>query len=261
MVLSTLMFHSVASRQVPRMKGPNSTSSRADFLGDFLKLIAPNQVLGPEEMEAMRSVRIDHARFPSNTVIKAVGDDADKTYVVRSGWGCSQVDLPDGSRQIADFQIRGDIIGLRGARDKWDEALSSISHFELYVVPTVDLNMVLTHVPSLAAHLIVALARNSAIRGERLVDIGRRSALVRTAHLLLELGTRLGKVGLASEDEYDCPLTQKDLADALGLTPIHVNRTLAELRRSGLVRFQNGRVVFLDRNAMIRSSDFRDDYL
>ena len=243
------------------MKYLNSTAFRTEIVRDFFGLIAPNQPLTAQEMGAVESTKVEVCHYPSNTVIKAVGDDADKTYVVRSGWVCSYMDLPDGGRQIADFRIRGDIIGLRGARDKWDETSGSISACSLYVLPTLELNAVLNAVPSLAAHLIVALSRNSAIRGERLVDIGRRSAAVRTAHLLLELHARLAKVGLATGDEYDCPLTQKDLADALGLTPIHVNRTLGELRRSGLVRFQNGKVTFLDREAMIRSTDFRDYYL
>lgn len=96
---------------------------------------------------------------------------------------------------------------------------------------------------------------------EHLVDIGRRNALERTAHFLLELGARLKLVGLGTNEGYDCPLSQYLLADALGLSVVHVNRVLRELREEGLLTFQKGRVTFDDFERLVATVDFDKSYL
>ena len=92
-------------------------------------------------------------------------------------------------------------------------------------------------------------------------SIGRRSALVRTAHLLVELGLRLQLVGLGSDGGFACPLNQYHLADALGLTAIHVNRVLRQLRERGLVTFREGRVEFHDLTRLRELADYHSGYL
>jgi CRP-like cAMP-binding protein len=96
---------------------------------------------------------------------------------------------------------------------------------------------------------------------EHLVSVGRRSALVRTAHLPLELGLRLQLVGLGSESGFVCPLNQDLLADALGLTAIHVNRVLRQLRERGLATFREGRVEFHDLAGLHHLAQFHSGYL
>ena len=106
-----------------------------------------------------------------------------------------------------------------------------------------------------------ATARDEAIVAEHLVGMQRRSAAERLAHFLLELSARLSLVGQGTKDGYACPLTQYLLADALGLSAVHVNRVLRELREANLVDFHNGRVNFLDFNALVTLADFDDGYL
>ncbi|MDN3720500.1 Crp/Fnr family transcriptional regulator [Roseibium salinum] len=96
---------------------------------------------------------------------------------------------------------------------------------------------------------------------EHLVGLGRRDADARMAHFLLELGSRLALVGMGGRAGYDCPLTQYHLADALGLSAVHVNRVLRQLRERGLVTFRNGRVTFDDYAALIDLADFDPAYL
>jgi CRP-like cAMP-binding protein len=98
----------------------------------------------------------------------------------------------------------------------------------------------------LATAVLWAASRDEAMVVEHLVDLGRRSAEERMGHFLLELGARLQLVGLGDARGFDCPLTQYHLADALGLSAVHVNRVLRHLREEGLVTFQKGRVVFDD---------------
>ena len=108
---------------------------------------------------------------------------------------------------------------------------------------------------------IDAASRRSAIFQQHLTNLGRRSAMKRTAHLLLELHARLDMVSQQDGAGYVCPLTQYDLADALGLTPIHVNRMLRELRERELLEFRHGHVHFLNRPSLIDFAEFDPDYL
>ena len=96
---------------------------------------------------------------------------------------------------------------------------------------------------------------------EHLVSVGRRSAVERVAHCLLELRQRLQLVGLASETEFQCPLTQYDLADALGLSPIHVNRVLRQLREQDLLTLKSHTAIFHNIAGLIRLSGYDNGYL
>ncbi|MFZ2101077.1 MAG: Crp/Fnr family transcriptional regulator [Oricola sp.] len=230
-------------------------------LARLLSIMAPEQKLGDDEIAVIRQIRPKIGLYAPRVEISVHGERSDTTYIVNSGWGCTYIDLPDGSRQIADFLLKGDIIGLRAIGSNWEESFYAIAELEVLELPTDELNRALSAAPSLAVRFLFALARNSAIRGEHIVNIGRRSAAVRLAHLLLELGTRLENVGLADADGYDCPLTQHDLADALGLTAIHVNRMLRELRQSSLLSFRNGKVKFVNKDSLARFASFEADYL
>jgi len=114
--------------------------------------------------------------------------------------------------------------------------------------------------PMAQALLSIAWRQNN-IMAEHLVNLGRRSALARTAHLLLELGERLKVAGQVDNQGYDCPLTQYDLADALGLTAIHINRMLRELREYGLLSLRRNRVEFLDYAGLVELAQFDGKYL
>ena len=124
-----------------------------------------------------------------------------------------------------------------------------------------DLLEAFARTPRLATAVLWAASRDEAMVVEHLVDLGRRSAPVRLAHFLLELGARLRLVGMANRTGYDCPLSQYLLADALGLSAVHVNRVLRELREGGLLTFQKGRVTFNDYDALVEFADFDKSYL
>ena len=96
---------------------------------------------------------------------------------------------------------------------------------------------------------------------EHLVSLGRRDAVERTAHFLLEMGSRMILAGLGSYEGYQCPLSQYLLADALGLTPVHINRVLRKLREDGLVTFRKGQVMFDDFDRLVEFAEFDKAYL
>jgi CRP-like cAMP-binding protein len=115
--------------------------------------------------------------------------------------------------------------------------------------------------PRLATALLWAASRDEAMVVEHLVGIGRRDARERTAHFLLELSARLTLVGRGTRDGFACPLTQYHLADALGLSSVHVNRVLRELREDGLATFQTGQVTIHDFDRLAELAEFDPAYL
>jgi CRP-like cAMP-binding protein len=115
--------------------------------------------------------------------------------------------------------------------------------------------------PRLGAAILWAASRDEAMTVEHLVNIGRRSAIQRMAHLILELCERLQLVGLATLSGFDCPLNQHALADALGLSAIHVNRTLRQLRERGLVTLSGHRMLIHDLSALRDLAEYNSSYL
>jgi CRP-like cAMP-binding protein len=115
--------------------------------------------------------------------------------------------------------------------------------------------------PRVAAAILWAASRDEAMVIEHLVDVGRRSAIERVAHCLLELHQRLLLVGLASENEFEYPLTQYDLADALGLSPIHVNRVLRQLRQKDLLTMKSHRAFVHNLAGLTRLAGYDSGYL
>ncbi|OWJ64798.1 Crp/Fnr family transcriptional regulator [Inquilinus limosus] len=183
-------------------------------------------------------------------------------FILNKGWGYSFRDLPNGLRQIIDFILPGDIFGLQeiflGGSNL---GFASITSVDAAVVSPRTLLGMSRQWPRLGGAILWSASLQGSIAAERLVALGRRSAAGRMAHLLLELSIRLEFIGQGSPSGFFCPLTQHDLANALGLTPVHVNRVLRHLRQLELVVFRNSKVEFLDRQGLIDIAHFDAAYL
>ena len=190
------------------------------------------------------------------------GQTGHKAFVLQSGWACSYKDLSNGKRQIISFPIAGDCVGLRSVLLRTaDHSISALTDAVVSPVAGTDIVKCVTEYPRLGAALLWAASRDEAMVVEHLVNIGRRSAIERTAHFFMELAERLNLVGLASEAEFDCPLSQFVLADALGLTAIHVNRVLRQLRERDLLTLQKGTIKIHDLNRLRKLAGFEGGYL
>lgn len=190
------------------------------------------------------------------------GQAKQTAFILAEGWACSYKILPDGARQIVDFQIPGDFLGLRSVLFRTaDHSVEAVTRIEASAVLAADILDGFGQSPRLATAILWAASRDEAMVVEHLVNLGRRSADERMGHILLELGARLKLVGLGDKSGFDCPLTQYHLADILGLTPVHVNRVLRNLREDGLVTFRKGRVSFDDFDRLRQFSGFDIDYL
>ena len=190
------------------------------------------------------------------------GQSEQAAYILLSGWACSYKLLLNGQRQIVNIQIPGDFLGLRSVLlHTSDHSVEPITNIEVAEVLLTDLLKAFAQTPRLAMAILWAISRDEAMVVEHLVDIGRRSAAERTAHFLLELGSRLLLVGLGSTAGYTCPLSQNHLADALGLSAVHVNRVLRHLREDGMLTFRDGVVVFDSYEKLIDFAEFDPTYL
>lgn len=190
------------------------------------------------------------------------GQSHHAAYILSKGWASSYKIQQDGSRQIIDFQIPGDFLGLRSLLlRRSDHSFEAVVDIHAVEILTTDLLDTFTQAPRLGAALLWAASRDEAMVVEHLVSIGRRSADQRMAHFLLELGARLTLIGMGSDEGYDCPLTQYHLADGLGLSPVHVNRVLRRLREKGLLTFRDGRVIFDDYAGLVALAGFDPVYL
>ena len=190
------------------------------------------------------------------------GQSDQAAYILASGWVCSYKLQPDGTRQIVDFQIAGDFLGLRSVLLRTsDHSFEPIVDIQAVEVLASDLLDAFEQTPRLATAILWAASRDEAMVVEHLVGMGQRDAEARMAHLLLELGAKLALVGLGSKAGYACPLTQYHLADALGLSAVHVNRVLRKLREDGLATFRNGRVTFDDFDRLAALADFDPAYM
>ncbi len=190
------------------------------------------------------------------------GQTEQTAFILAEGWAYSYKLLLDGTRQIVDFQIPGDFLGLRSVLFRTsDHSVEALTRIEASVVMASDLLDGFGKSPRLATAILWAASRDEAMVVEHLVNLGRRNAEARMGHFLLEMGARLKLVGLGDKTGYDCPLTQHHLADLLGLTAVHVNRVLRNLREDGLVTFRKGRVAFDDFENLKEFAGFDIDYL
>ena len=210
---------------------PNALSDSvlAKKLSTFLRL-------SKDELNCLADMQRHRVKVPRGQQLTREGQTEHRAFVLQEGWACSFETLPDGGRQIISFPIEGDIVGLRSVLLRTaDHSFSALTDAVVNAVEGSHIMKCVTEYPRLGAALLWAASRDEAMVVEHLVNIGRRSALERTAHFFMELAERLTLVGLATETEFACPLSQFVLADALGLTSIHVNRTLRQLREMKLL--------------------------
>jgi len=231
------------------------TSPLARKLGAFV-------TLSDDDLAMLDRLHQRRRTFVAGVDLVHQGQADQSVYILAKGWVCSYKILPDGGRQIVDFQIPGDFLGLRSVLFRTaDHNIEPVTQVEASEVIITDLLEAFARTPRLATAVLWAASRDEAMVVEHLVGIGRRNALERTAHYLLEFGARLGLVGLGTKEGYDCPLSQYMLADALGLSAVHVNRVLRQLRELGLLTFQKGHVTIDDFDALVALADFDKAYL
>lgn len=203
--------------------------------------------LSERELACLADLQSASVRVKRGKQLVHEGQTGHAAYILQSGWACSFKLLPDGGRQIIAFPLPGDCVGLRSVLLRTsDHSFSALTDSVVSSVESARMMRVFTEFPRLGAAILWAASRDEAMVVEHLVSVGRRTAIERTAHFFLELHERLQLVGLASAQEFICPLNQYVLGDALGLSAIHVNRVLRQLRERHLLTLKGRKVIIED---------------
>ncbi len=202
-------------------------------------------------------------RFESGRNIVGQGEPPEHVNLVVSGWVCRYKILADGQRQIMALMLPGDVCDLNAfVLGAMDHSLAAVGPAEVALVPRREVAFILDARPALAAALWWTALQNEAILREWIINLGRRDAYRRAAHLFYELYARLSAAGVAVDGPgFDFPLTQTDLSDALGLSVVHVNRVLQRLREEELIVLKRGRLSIPDPGALADAADFDPSYL
>lgn len=182
--------------------------------------------------------------------------------ILIDGFVCRYRDMANGARQVTEVHVPGDFVDLHSfPLQRLDHNIMALVPSRIAIVPHENLRRITETEPHLTRLLWLMTTMDAAIHREWMVSIGRRSALASVAHFLCELYARLKIVGLTDGVSYSLPITQIDLAECLGLTPIHVNRTLRALRLQKMVTFRSKMVTINDLAGLQSVAEFTDNYL
>jgi CRP-like cAMP-binding protein len=244
------------------MAAERLAADRDAALAPLLLKLRARDVLDPEEETVLRDSIASVRAVPAGKVIARDRETLSESTLLFEGFACRFKDLADGQRQIMELHVAGDFVDLHGFLLKQlDHNVGAMTAVRIAAVPHEALRRITERHPHLARILWFSTLLDAAIHREKILSVGRRSALARIAHILCELFVRMQLVGLADDDGYPLPLTQADLADATGLTSVHVNRMLRRLRNDELCTFRNARVTIHDWDRLQRVAEFDPAYL
>jgi CRP-like cAMP-binding protein len=227
----------------------------------LMKLRARDEISAEEEDAVRNSIR-EVITVPARRVAIHAHRRIDYSTILLSGIACRRKDMEDGRSQITELQVPGDFTDLHSFSLKYlDHDVVALTQCKFAVVPHEKLKWMTEHLPHLTRVYWFATNLDAAIHREWELSLGRRPAPARMANLFCELYVRLNMVGLTNGFTYNLPLTQEMLAETLGLTAVHVNRTLQQLRSEGNLKFDRGVVTITDWEALKATAEFDPAYL
>ena len=229
------------------------------------RLIAKLESIGTltrEERLAIAALPLRPKQVPENSDIVRDGDAPSESCLLVEGFLCRYKMLPDGGRQILAIHTPGDIPDLQSLQLKvMDHSLGTLTPCRVAFVAHKDLHEITLRYPGITALFWRDTLIDAAIFREWLTGVGRRTAHQRIAHLICEIHVRLKVVGLADNGGFNLPITQAELADSLGLSTVHVNRVLQDLRRDGLIESRGKYLAVNDWRALEAAGGFDPRYL
>jgi CRP-like cAMP-binding protein len=227
-----------------------------------LKKLRRRIEISSEEERAIRDSVAETRRVAADEILIRSGQMLNSSLLLLDGWLARSKDLAGGERQVTELHVAGDFADLHGfTLKRLDHDVVTLSECVVAVVTHERLQEITERYPRLARIYWFSTNVDAAITRELALSLGQRSAISRMAHLFCELYMRLDAVGLARPDGYAFPLTQRELSECLGLTVVHANRTIQELRRRGLVELENRHLTILDRRGLEGVAEFDPAYL
>lgn len=238
---------------------------RANDNDPFSRVISKLERLGPideGDRQALLALPFRTVTAKAHDYLVREGDMTTHCCILLTGFACRHKSASSGGRQIVSFHMAGDILDVQHLLlPHADHNLQTITPATYATVPAADLRQLTLDRPAIAHALWRDSLIDASIFREWVLNVGRRDAKMRVAHMLCEFATRREAAGLGSPERFELPMTQEHIADATGLTPVHVNRMLGQLTRDGVIGRDNRRVEISDWARMRRIADFDAAYL
>lgn len=228
----------------------------------FIRKLRARHDVSREEEAALCSMRWSLRAYERGETMVRAGQQLEHSMLLLSGWAARSKFAPDGARQIVEINLAGDFIDLHGfILKRLDHEISAASRCEIATVPHSELRRIMDELPRLARVLWFQTLVDAAIHREWMFVLGKKRSRSRLAQFFCEMLARLEIVGRAGGGDFALPFSQQELADITGMTPVHANRSLKELRDAGLVTFRNNRAVVHDPAGLARDARFDPGYL
>jgi CRP-like cAMP-binding protein len=190
------------------------------------------------------------------------GDRPGPVFVMLEGWACRYKILPNGTRQVLAYLMPGDSCDLHiGLLAEMDHNIQTITPARVATIERAEMDEIIDQRRAIAKALYIAQLIDEGTMRAWITSMGRRTSIERVAHLMCELYLRARNIGLTSETELELPLSQLLLADSLGMTPVHLNRVLKQLRLSGAMSLKRGSLVIVDPLMLTEIAGFDENYL
>ena len=228
----------------------------------LLRKLANFTKLSEEESNAVNACSNDVREFAAREDVISQGDRTGGVKLLLEGFACRYKVLEDGRRQIVAYFVPGDLCDLRVfILKRMDHSIGAVVASKVATISPENILGLTNNYPALTRALWWSTLVEEAIAREWLVNVGQRNALERMAHLFCELLYRFRSIGMNQGNSCTLPLTQLELAETLGLSSVHVNRTLQALRRQKLITLEGGTLTIQDLDALKEVSFFNPDYL
>lgn len=218
--------------------------------------------LSDEEKAALNNAAQESVSFEKGEDIIVEGEKPDYIHLIEEGWACRYKLLDQGDQHTMAFLLPGDMCDIHiTILDEMDHSIRALTAVKLARIPAKEMHNILDNFPRLTRALFWSTLVDEAILREWLVNAGSRTADARLAHVFCELLLRSRAAGLTHDNSFELPLTQEALGEAMGLTNVHINRVVQQMRKDGLLAFERKRLVILDWEKMKEFSGFKTNYL
>lgn len=228
----------------------------------FINKLSCFSKLDAGDVNALDMVTSRSRRYAARHDLIREGDRPGPVFVMLEGWACRYKVLPSGTRQILAFMMPGDACDLHvGLLAEMDHSIQTITPSRVTTIERIEMDTLMDLRPGIARAMYISQLVDEGTMRAWITSMGRRTSIERVAHLMCELYLRAHNIGLTCDTSLSLPLSQIMLADALGMTAVHINRVLKELRVQGAMALGNGSLEIVDPEMIASIAGFGEGYL
>lgn len=218
--------------------------------------------LTEEEEKLIISLEERQETFKAGEVIRKIGDVSDELYILKDGWAFTSNQIDQNIRSIFNVKIHGDVIGISELSfGKYLYDFVALTDVTVCPFPKQNLNEIFTESERVSRAFYTILSREQAMLYERIISLGRRTALEKVAHFIIEISVRLSTLEVDVTKSFEFPIRQDHIADILGLSSIHVNRSMNELKRHSYIKYDRNFLTILDREKLLSLANFNELFI